>query len=240
MNRILKATLTILLASTLTACLEDDESNENKAETGSMNGIYSVSASEESGDTQFDFVALIHNGMLRAITSGGKQYSGEINTRDNNTFSTNFAQFGTNSKVEDFIAASGDYTEQEEFTARYERDSGASGAMTAKYNYKATHQPASTQRISGVYASGPNDAITINQNGDIFGTDENGCAYSGEITAPNSQRNIYQTILVIENCGKSNGRYVGLAARGKSDQSDTLLMLVSDKTYGISFQLERQ
>lgn len=84
------------------------------------------------------------------------------------------------------------------------------------------------------------NSVTINTNGDIYGTDADGCVYSGSLSLPDSTKNLYRVNLLIESCGNSNGNYTGLMTGFGSVQPSLLLMLVSNDSYGFSFQLERQ
>lgn len=52
--------------------------------------------------------------------------------------------------------------------------------------------------------------VSIDQFGTLSGTDSDGCFYSGVVTAPEPQKNIYQLAINKSSCIAKNGDYTGL------------------------------
>lgn len=78
--------------------------------------------------------------------------------------------------------------------------------------------------------------ITIDSDGDFFGTNGVGYTYTGAFKVSQSDRNVYEVSLLIENCSQYNGTYSGLA----TVLSGSLFAFASNAFYSWPFILEKQ
>lgn len=244
MNKLTKFLSIALIPLLLTACdLFEEEEGKTTGGNGDIDGIYSIFSSEGGGSSIFESVALIEGGQIRAFTENGGLYAGGIADHSDGTFDARYTQYSSGNKAVDTVTLAGDFQSGKSFEGLYESDSGTEGALKANYNAQAHKQPASLDIASGVWSvtnSSVNNSISINTNGDLYGSDADGCVYSGNLSVPDRQRNIYRVSMTVESCGNTNGLYTGLAARGANDQGDTLMMITNNQSYSFHFQLQRQ
>ena len=235
-----------LFALGLTACGgggSSDTSNTgaNVINASAMNGIY-VGEGSESGFGTFELIAFIQGGQIRAVADTGVGYSGALTAKEDGTYQSSLTLYDFDAAAFDTAGVQGNFESASFFDGSYERSSGPSGSFSATYSAAAYEQPASLDMIDGTWAvtnATVSNSITINTNGDFFGTDADGCVYSGEISVPNPNRNLYQADLLIESCGSVNGSYTGLIGAGINSSGDTLLMLVSNSSFGFAFDLSK-
>lgn len=247
MNTITQSLTLSLICLTLTACGDSSESdarnldNKPAASASTLDGIYFAEGNDsQRGD--FGFIAFVDDGKMEAYTTDRLVLSGDLEAKADQSVGTSFLMYNRDKKAYDGSAAVGQYKAKSHFDGRYETVSGATGAFVATYDEQAYHQPASLDIASGVWTvtnTRVSNAIRIDTQGDLYGTDADGCVYSGEVRVGKANRNMYRINLTIESCGGANGQYSGLAARGASDLGDTLMMLVSNDHYGFYFQLQR-
>jgi len=82
-------------------------------------------------------------------------------------------------------------------------------------------------KTSGIWShTGPGGyvvTLTIEPDGEIFGSDTNGCVFSGLISILDNNYNIYRAVVLVSDCGVLDDEYNGLAYL-----SDVLTMSVSN------------
>jgi len=101
-------------------------------------------------------------------------------------------------------------------------------------DYSARYERASSlDQTSGIWtfdmssASGAvyNVTLDIDPDGQLFGTDTNGCVYSGALSIIDSRYNAYKVIVSMSLCAPVDGEYTGLAYRGDFAEGSTQLFL---------------
>ena len=90
-------------------------------------------------------------------------------------------------------------------------------------------RPASLEKLAGVYSGnipGYAIALSVDSNGQLSGSDGQGCVISGSVTVPHPDRNYYGIAATVESC-LSDGDYAGeaLLADGMNGGQDNLLLL---------------
>lgn len=221
----------------------DSGSAVSQVNASTMDGIY-VGTGTESGFGGFELIAYIQGGDIYAISDTGVGYTGPVTTRSDNSYSMSLKLYDpSDNEAFDQASVSGTYSSQSSFEGSYNRTTGPTGSFSAQYSAEAYEQPASTELISGAWRvdnSIDNASLTINSNGEFFGSDEVGCVFSGSITVPNANRNLYRINFTQENCGSLNGTYNGLAARAVDTSGTHLLALVGNANMGFIYDLVKQ
>ena len=91
---------------------------------------------------------------------------------------------------------------------------------------------ASLGKLAGVYSSASNAqsgysvALSVDANGQLSGSDSQGCVVNGSVTVPHTNRNYYQMTATVDSC-PSQGDYSGeaLLADSMNGGQDNLLLL---------------
>ena len=185
-------------------------SGDSKADEKMPQGVWLGSLESSSGFTDHGLLALIApKGELRFFTSSGEHLSGRFKL-NGNELSANTASFNTQGVFEAMSKVSGTYTSE-----KIALEHVKSGALLdkIKLTYSALSDNAAMfSRLKGTYAS-DDDTISLvfDNDGDITGSDANGCVYNGATSIPNDTINIYRMSLDIDSCGELNGNYSGLA-----------------------------
>lgn len=244
----MKARIAVLLSAAsliMTACGGggDSSTNNKKApENPEMDGIYFGQGFEENFGS-FEFITFVQDGQLIAISDTGVGYRGALTINDaQNTYTTRLRLYDFDGSRFDDATTQGTFISRNSFTGSYSRTSGFSGDFRAAYAAEAYEQPSSIEKVAGIWSSTntiASNSVTINANGEVFGTDSDGCIYSGEISTPNTSRNLYKVSFRIENCEAVNGSYFGLAATGQSPQGDWLTLLAGNEKYGFAFDFAK-
>ncbi len=81
--------------------------------------------------------------------------------------------------------------------------------------------------------------VTVDPDGRTFGSDMQGCTFSGNLEVPERRRNVYIARFGIDGCVLRGDDYRGLATRLLRDGSDRLLLLLSDGERMLRFRLHR-
>jgi hypothetical protein len=73
---------------------------------------------------------------------------------------------------------------------------------------------ASLQEIAGVYSASEDDGytltVTVHDDGQLDGSDSQGCVLIGNVTVPDASKNIYRATATASACGDLDGEYRGL------------------------------
>jgi hypothetical protein len=76
--------------------------------------------------------------------------------------------------------------------------------------------------------SGGAISLTIDEAGELLGSDTLGCNYTGRIELPDTRYNVYEIDVVLSECGFSDGSYEGLATVTEDDNRMRWLILNID------------
>jgi len=134
------------------------------------------------------------------------------------------------------------------FTARSIFSGSASyqGTQTSTFTYTyddAHARGSSFDAVAGTYSEtegGYTETYTIDSEGNITGSDTDGCVFGGSLSLLDTQYNMYDFRLIASNCGDFNGTYNGLAAlMDDTEQNDTLAMGAEGPIYLIAGSIPR-
>ena len=105
--------------------------------------------------------------------------------------------------------------------------------LDMKYDAFLTERPASLDLISGIWSyTNPyyTVALTIDAQGDLFGSDTDGCTFSGSLSIPHASINIYKITFSKSGCDStpsmSEGRGQALLM-DSTNINDTLIMAIT-------------
>lgn len=223
---------------------DDDSSGSDSSgiDANGINGIY-VGGGNEVGFGNFVIVALVDNGRIQAASDTGVIYNGSVSLQENNRFSSSLVLYDDFDSTR-FATASlnGNYVAGRSLTGSYSASTNTTGSVNLDYSPDIYERSASLDLISGswmVNSVSTSSTVTFEQNGDIFGTDSDGCVFSGSTTVPNTNRNMYKVSLKVENCGEFNGSYSGLGALSSADASNEFVVIATNANYGFAFDLIR-
>ena len=107
-------------------------------------------------------------------------------------------------------------------------------------------RPASLASIAGVYSAAKEDGyaltVTIHSDGQLDGSDTRGCVLYGNVTIPDSTKNIYRAAVATSSCETLNGSFEGLMYQqdfAEPDDNASLVMLLSNGENAIFYTLTR-
>ncbi len=126
---------------------------------------------------------------------------------------------------------------------------GASGVYSGpgvegefSLTYDADYETAvSLDMAAGVWSfgqAGYTVTFDIDNTGQLFGTDTNGCVFAGQIEVIRNGYNAFQVTLAISNCDAVNGDYGGLAFLGGGAPFGTLFFSVANDNYAYAAVLQ--
>ena len=207
MTKLLTSALTLSLL--LIGCGGSKSSDSILAEKIPQ-GVWLGSSESSSGVFDHGVLALIApNGELRLFTSSDEHLAGKfkLNGSELSTDTSSFDIYGT---LKETTTVEGSYTSDK---IALEQTKSGYLLNTIKLSYSALSDNAAMfSRLMGTYASEDQTiSLVFDNDGDITGSDANGCVYNGSTSIPNDTMNIYRMSLYIESCGELNGKYSGLA-----------------------------
>lgn len=104
--------------------------------------------------------------------------------------------------------------------------SSTSGNLSLSFS-SDSNQTASVSAIVGTWSEtdgADTITVTIQANGDVNGSDTDGCVYNGSSAVPQSNMNIYTLTINLSSCGGFDGTYTGLASLlNKSKYNEKLM-----------------
>jgi hypothetical protein len=107
-------------------------------------------------------------------------------------------------------------------------------------------RPASLSSVAGVYSAAEEDGytltVTIHADGQLDGSDTRGCVLYGDVTIPDSTKNIYRAVVAASSCATLNGHFEGLMYQqdfAQPDDNASLVMLLSNGDNAIFYTLTR-
>lgn len=245
-----RITLAFIVAFLLTACGgggggggSSSSGDEPDVSASQVDGLY-LGQGNEAGFGTFTIVALVKDGLLQAISDTGVLYSGSLNLQESRKFSSSLVLYDEYDSMRYGTASmSGNYVGRDSISGDYSASTGATGSVSLSYVPEIYERPASLDLVSGSWRvnnlSTPT-TVTFDQNGDIFGTDSNGCVFSGGVTIPDKSRNLYKVNLRIESCGEYNGAYSGLGSLVSESGSEDFIIIAANSNHGFGLDLIRQ
>jgi hypothetical protein len=104
-------------------------------------------------------------------------------------------------------------------------------------------QPSSLAIVAGVYrrltVDGPTEdaIVTVNGDGAITGTREDGCTFNGQMSVLDPDRNLYAFELTATDCAAQSGQHEGLALLDDelSEHGTALVMLGASESRPMGF-----
>jgi len=212
-----------LIAVAIASCDADGGFTEapiiiNESPAGIYQGTFTSTVAAEPVDYQVTgIVSQAHIGQFIAAESD-RHYSGKLNVIGSDLFGTLNQYRGVQDRFfgidgVDPIAFDGRVAESDTIAADYSGDNDE-GSLALAYD-PSYETESSLDKTSGIWtysgAAGYTVTLTIEFDGDIFGSDTNGCVYSGLISVLDSSYNAYRAVVLITECGLVNDEYNGLA-----------------------------
>ena len=123
----------------------------------------------------------------------------------------------------------GDYTGEDEgffgldYSAEYERGSSLDQTTGVR-----TFEMASSG--GAIY----NVTLDIAPDGLLFGTDTNGCVFSGSLGIIDERYNVYRVVVTMSSCDPVDGEYAGLAYRTDTAAGTSLFLFFANDSYAFS------
>jgi hypothetical protein len=182
-------------------------------------GIYDGTVSREDG-TNFEIVGIFsEGGEARFLTLGQEQLSGQVSIDGDDinvsllSFFSEFGYDGT-SIISDLVDSGTAKATYNDGTIAGTTDFGGfTSSFSMAYDAADSNIVSSLSALSGNYVTEDfNTAIAIDEDGVISGSDVIGCVYNGNVTAPNSNINVYELTVSIDNCNIPNNTFSGLGA----------------------------
>lgn len=218
-----------------------------KVSASAANGIYVGNVRDvysQHGDSiVFPLVAVVYEGEVYSLADHGYTYTSSIDVQSNSDYEGTFRVYDDFGDFLQTIEVDGSYQEKTSLSGQYQSERGFDSSFSLDYVPEAYEVPAGLDMIDGVWSvtnSTSNASITINSNGEFFGSDDAGCVFSGDITVPNASVNVYRVNLTQENCGEINGSYSGLASLDTFGPSPELVTIVSNNDFSFPYLLREQ
>lgn len=243
-----KVAFALALTGLITACGGgsgggDKSSNDVVLEPSastSLDGIYLGDGFEPSVGN-LEFMAMVLDSKVYAISSQDIQYKGEIVPNTASDYMLSLTMYSnTDLSAFDLALVEGKYESKNFINGEYDRRFGGSGEFALEYIPELYEQPASLEQVSGTWTDANTSrppSVTINSNGEVFGTDADGCVYSGNVRVPKSDRNLYEIGLKIESCSQYTGDYSGAGFISADATETALIVIVSNSSHSMPFTL---
>ena len=222
-RRLLLACSTPMLAVAMASCTADGGFTEapvivNESAAGIYAGAFTSTAGPEPIDYQV--TGIINKALIGQFIVAGsdRHYSGRLSVFGSDLSGTLTQYRGVQDRFfgidgVDSIAIAGRVVESDRIDGDYsgENDEGRP-ALTYDPSYETD---SSLDKTSGIWmysgAAGYTVTLTIEANGDIFGSDTIGCVYSGRVAILDRDYNVYRAVVLISDCGSINDEYTGFA-----------------------------
>jgi hypothetical protein len=246
-----RVALILLLGVIISACGGGggDDGGSSSSAPQSIAGIWSGTFTSSILHTAYGVGGLItESGTARfANTSLLSQYGGQVTVNGGSFTSaaTAYAPYGgtlPDGSTAGAVSISGTFTEKGVMSGRY---SGVGDNGTFYLTYSSSYdRPSSLSAIAGTWTgsvAGYANTLMIDSGGNIIGSSNSGCTYSGNVGIIDSAHNLYSLTLTIGNCGGGDGIYSGLAAlTDKNAANDSFLISVSSNSYSYVSTMMRQ
>jgi hypothetical protein len=192
-------------------------------------GAYRQLGIISNSGSHVNIIYFIGDSQLRG--SMGTSESGEI------VSSTLFSFIYTGDIGSAYYLVNGTLVPKETIVASYETFTGSELTLDMQYDSLLTERPASLDIISGIWSDTAGTysiTITIDSGGNIFGSDTEGCTYTGSISVPNSSVNIYRVNFVISGCRYMPDGEGQAILIDTTTQNDTLVLAITGHTAALA------
>jgi len=232
----------ILLCLFLVSCADKD------IEIAYSPGIYIGDFSFDGGSSTSTTALVSKSFELRFILSGGHVLVNNISELSSSSVTLEFYQ-GSDTFIFKEHSISTIFSDNPDFigdisgtwaTDNGEQEGSISFSKTDKNEVSQSLVADSYNWISQFGSSGGNTTrvnITTNSSGNISGSDDLGCVYSGSFDPINGVEGVYPIALVVSSCGDQNGEYKGLTAI--DPYQDSLIIMVSDESKSATLYMNR-
>lgn len=232
--RVLGAAVALVLVS---ACGGGGGGNNTPVVNAKAGGVYTGSITPNGQPTQQVVAALVtESGEARLLTDIGTVFSAQLNTNGNNVAGnfTGFTDSGTfgngRSKTAGMLA--GTISERASLNANYSAEAGDRGALQLAFNGAVYNQPSSLATLAGTFGyttnSGYSVSYSVQSNGVLNGSDNQGCTYAGNFSIADARFAVYR-LSATSSC--TPGTFTGLAlysARSGTAPDRILFILTSN------------
>jgi len=212
-----------LIAVAIAACDADGGFTEapliiDESAAGIYTGTFTSTAGAEPVDYPVSgIISQLHNGQF--IDAGSQwHYSGRLMVIGSDLSGTLIQYRGVQDRFFgidgiDAITFAGRVAESDTIVADY---TGVDDQGSLSLAYDDSYETESSlDKTTGIWTfsgdAGYTVTLTIEFDGDIFGSDTNGCVYSGLISVLDGNYNAYRAVVLISECGLVNDEYNGLA-----------------------------
>lgn len=230
-------TLALSSLFVLSAC---GGSGGNGSTTNEMGGIWKGTILLVDEITPQDSIGLISESGLSVFLASGDLAIVHLSTSNNN-FSGNYTEYYEENGANDG-SISGTFIADNSFTGSAYFEGEKTSSLSFSYDSLNSRTP-SLETISGTYSdteNGYTQTFNIDSDGDITGSDTDGCVFGGSVSIPNINYNIYNVKLTASNCGELTGTYNGLGALiDDTEENDTFVMGVEKPDYVIYGDIKR-
>ncbi|MEN8141189.1 MAG: hypothetical protein ABFR97_08215 [Thermodesulfobacteriota bacterium] len=200
----------------------------------------------DSGETIETMGLCTEEGELRFLNGDGEKTTGTFTVKGNE-FDAEFTSYALSGQLfpqNDLPVITGTATGYV-----YEKDAitgdasylGGEPAFSFRILYDQTYERGSSlSAIAGTYtyseAGGSSVTYTIGSNGDLSGSNSDGCQVAGSVAIINPDYNMYRATMTFSDCSQNNGTYRGLAALldEVGEENNTLAISVANESYMLS------
>jgi hypothetical protein len=212
-----------VFAVALASCSADGGFTEgsiivNESAEGIYTGTFTSTAGAEPVDYEVTgIISRAHVGQF-IVADSDRHYSGRLNVVGSDLSGTLTQYRGVQDRFfgidgVDTIEFDGRVAESVSIGADYSGENDE-GSLALAYD-PSYETDSSLDKTSGIWMYSGADAytvtLTIEVDGDIFGSDTNGCVYGGFISILDADYNVYRATVLVSDCGSINDEYNGFA-----------------------------
>lgn len=177
--------------------------------------------------------------LLNSRLYGDTQLRGRILSRSGEIYDSILSLFRETGDLAYvyYMVSNGTVVPKEKISAIYENAYVGELTLDMQYDSFLTERPASLDLIGGIwgYTDGTYTiTISIDAEGNIFGSDTDGCTYSGDTTISDPSINIYRVNFNISVCMSMPAGKGQAILMDTTTQNDTLLLAVTGKIAALS------
>jgi hypothetical protein len=171
-------------------------------------------------------------------------YKGSFTVNGNN-FSGESEAYAIGGEKGGSVTFSGTVAEQSNMSGNFSSSNGNTGTYDFTYGQGSDH-PSSLEQVEGTWAYSYPDGSFVNavidSQGEISGSDSNGCVFTGVISLMDPDKSIYSIDYDVSQCAAHNGSYDGLAALGTDTdtRNDEIIFVAASGDYSALHVLMRQ
>lgn len=247
--RLFKSNLLLTAVAILVvACGSDSQNSTPGPGANALPGGIWVGQIVAPGDVQPVLAVSTDAGDFRVLdVTTGAQFAGTMTVTGNSGTGTGFAWAADGTTWDDgsgltSLEITANVTERTQISGDWTAGSGETGTLTLAYD-DVHARPSSFASLASTwfFTDGTYSLIlSIDSNGDITGSDSDGCVFVGSSFIPDAAFNTYELTIDLSSCSALNGRYGGLAFLTDSVATeDTLVVGLDDGTNSVVVALNR-